>query len=154
MTSEYERGHAAGREAGIREAVAVFDDLWRENTGYTRAQMIALLDSPPAPAGVTVQDLQPLTDDEKARLRNFAREMDIRNAARVLLGVVERREWTHYPIEMPLNANMKGPAKVGKDAHCMTYEVWEADTFRSISDHNKLPDAVESWLRALSEGRT
>ena len=124
MTSEYERGHAAG----IRDVLEILDD--EGSIGNSRRRILSLLDEP-APAVVTVQE-----------------------AAKVLLGVVERREWTHYPIEMPLNANMQGPAKVGKDAHCMTYEVWEADTCHAISDHNKLPDAIASWLRALSEGRT
>lgn len=75
----------------------------------------------------------------------------VQEAARVLLDVVEQRAWTHYPIEMPITVDGLGPATIGKDAHCMTYEVWEANTLRGISSHDKLPDAIEDWLRALAE---
>lgn len=79
MSDEYERGHAAGREAGIREAVAKCEaarlhrvtqldtldakqdqrDRWiagRIQCETLRDQILALLDSLPAPAGVTVQE--------------------------------------------------------------------------------------------------
>jgi hypothetical protein len=47
------------------------------------ARIMAALE--PAPAGVTVEDMPPLTDDEKTRLRSFALEMDVRSAAKLLV---------------------------------------------------------------------
>ena len=189
MTTEYERGHAAGREAGIREAIeAIRADAGNGDISPGAAQwvldtILTLLDAPaPAETPTWVSNCMICgrivdTREQKDGGDPHGCEYDagwvcsrecadalldapapagvtVQEAAKVLLGVVDRREWTHYPIEMPLNARMEGPAKVGKDAHYMTYEVWEADTLRSISDHNNLPDAIASWLRALSEGRT
>jgi len=64
MTSEYERGHAAGREAGIREAAEVARQcIYHDSagTGFDEdrfeAAILALLDSQPAPAGVRVKPL-------------------------------------------------------------------------------------------------
>jgi len=55
MTDEYERGHAAGREAGIREAAALFGSFGMGRPGIERA-ILAILDAP-APAGVTAQEV-------------------------------------------------------------------------------------------------
>ena len=76
----------------------------------------------------------------------------VREAAKVLADAMEKREWTFYPIEMPVNESGYGPATVGADATSIIYEVWEAGTLRSISSHNTLPDAIISALRALAEG--
>ena len=63
MSSEYERGRAAGREAGIREAAEVARQcIYHDSagTGFDEdrfeAAILALLDAP-APAGVTVKPL-------------------------------------------------------------------------------------------------
>ena len=50
MTSEYERGHAAG----IRDVLEILDD--EGSIGNSRRRILALLDAP-APAGVTVKPL-------------------------------------------------------------------------------------------------
>jgi hypothetical protein len=131
MTDPIAQARAEERAEGIREAAETVASLWAYRTCQEVTDAILALLDAPAPT-------QPA-------------QVSVSEAAKLLLGVVERREWTHYPIEMPLNANMQGPAKVGKDAYCMTYEVWKADTLRPISDHNKLPEAIASWLRALSE---
>ena len=88
MTSEYERGVRAAIEKTVKlksrllDGHIEFSDV--EVCEVIEALLLSLLNAP-APVGVTVQELPPLTDEEKARLRNTAREMDIRNAARVLL---------------------------------------------------------------------
>jgi hypothetical protein len=77
----------AGRAAGIREAAEVAREIADQYVGYMsriERAILALLDSP-APAGVTVEDMPPLTDDEKTRLRSFALEMDVRSAAKLLV---------------------------------------------------------------------
>ncbi len=75
----------------------------------------------------------------------------VQEAARVLANMVENRKWPCYPIEMPLTRDGRGPATLGVDASTMSYEVWDAVSLRALSDHEKLPDAIESWLRALAE---
>jgi hypothetical protein len=75
----------------------------------------------------------------------------VQEAARVLLDIVKCRAWSHYPIEMPLTKSGAGPAKLGVDADRMSYEVWEAETYRTISDHTTLPNAIEAWLLALAQ---
>lgn len=63
MTSEYERGHAAGREAGIREAADKLASFGLSSgiEWKTYRAILALLDAP-APAGVTVQEAAKLAD--------------------------------------------------------------------------------------------
>ena len=69
--------------------------------------------------------------------------------------VVEQdvRKWFHYPIEMPVNADGEGPAKVGESAVRMTYEVWDR-LLMSHSSHEFLPDAINEAIRLNLEMET
>ena len=119
---------AEARAEGIRDAAKICIAN-RDVSGWvSRDAILALIDTPaPAPAQPSVQE-----------------------AALVLAGAMERREWSYYPIEMPVSSDGNGPATVGVDATSITYEVWEAATLKAISSHEKLPDAVAAALRALA----
>ncbi len=60
--------------------------------------------------------------------------------------VPDVRQWMHYPIVMPVNADGLGPATIGTDAARMTYEVWDqhCDTHGSF---DCLPDAINEAMR-------
>jgi hypothetical protein len=102
----------------------------------------------------TVEEMQAAAQaDHEARVlsQTDIAPMTLQEAARVLADMVEKREWPCYPIEMPLTYEGKGPATLGVDATDMSYEVWDAVSLRALSEHEKLPDAIASWLRALAE---
>ena len=61
------------------------------------------------------------------------------------------RQWSHYPIMMPVTAEGGGPAKIGKDAAAVRFEVWDHD-YRSHSSHDNLPDAINAAIAALRAG--
>lgn len=61
------------------------------------------------------------------------------------------RSMRYYPIEMPVNAEGRGPASVGQDAVRIVYEVWEADTFNSIGSFQYLSDAIAAAIHAGGE---
>lgn len=55
-----------------------------------------------------------------------------------------------YIVDMPLNKDGKGPAEIGKDAASMSYQIWDARTLETVSEHESLSDAVPAWLHALA----
>lgn len=59
------------------------------------------------------------------------------------------RQWPFYPIEMPLTAKGDGPAKVGRDAVKITYEVWDR-ACKSHASCDNLPDAINEAIRLSS----
>lgn len=61
-------------------------------------------------------------------------------------GVSDVRQWWHYPIEFPINADGDGPAKVGVDAVEITYEVWDV-LLNTHATYNNLPDAINEAMR-------
>ena len=60
------------------------------------------------------------------------------------------RNWFYFPIEMPLTAAGKGPAKLGKNAVQMTYEVWDK-LLNTHGSHDNLPDAINHAMRLNME---
>lgn len=60
------------------------------------------------------------------------------------------RIWSHFPIQMPLNADGEGPAAVGDDAVDIAYEVWD----QVLTSHNtfgNLADAINCAMRLTKE---
>lgn len=61
------------------------------------------------------------------------------------------RQWSYYPIVMPLTKYGHGPAAEGQ-IHSLTWEVWDW-AYLSHSSHDNLPDAInkamELSIRAL-----
>lgn len=64
-------------------------------------------------------------------------------------GVADVRQWYYYPIEMPVDANGYGPAKIGVDAVEITYEVWDV-LLNTHATYNNLPDAINESMRLNS----
>ena len=60
------------------------------------------------------------------------------------------REWLYYPIEMPMTADGKGPATVGKDAVKISYEVWDR-LYNPHASFDNLPDAINEAMRLTIE---
>ena len=60
------------------------------------------------------------------------------------------REWLYFPIVMPLTADGNGPARVGKDAAKLTWEVWDifCETYGSF---DYLLDAIDLAIRLNQE---
>lgn len=56
------------------------------------------------------------------------------------------RQWPFYPIQMPFNADGKGPATIGVDAADIAYEVWDIE-FNTHASFNNLPDAINEAMR-------
>ncbi len=56
------------------------------------------------------------------------------------------RQWPFYPIQMPFNADGKGPATIGVDAADIAYEVWDRE-FNTHASFNNLPDAINEAMR-------
>lgn len=66
---------------------------------------------------------------------------DLIKAARVA-AVGDVRSWPYYPIPIPVTKDNIGPAIIGEDAAKIVYEVWEACTMLTVSDHDNLFDAI------------
>lgn len=167
---------AEGRAEGLREALdnrpttyAIYgaDRTDRYAKGYCggvegyHKTILALIDAP-APAHdytlsetlgktVTASATQPRWDLYNDRMITSPAQPSVQEAALVLAGAMERREWSYYPIEMPVSSDGNGPATVGVDATSITYEVWESATLKTISSHENLPDAIAAALRAIAE---
>lgn len=62
------------------------------------------------------------------------------------IGYGDVRTWWHYPIEMPITADGKGPATVGVDAVAITYEVWDV-LFNTYASYDNMPDAINESMR-------
>lgn len=61
-------------------------------------------------------------------------------------GGADVRQWWHYPIEFPIDADGNGPAKVGVDAVKITYEVWDV-LLNTHASFDNLPDAINEAMR-------
>lgn len=63
----------------------------------------------------------------------------------VILNLPNVRQWWHYPIQMPVNAEGQGPVSIS-EATDILYEVWD----RSLQSHDSfdnLPDAINDAMR-------
>jgi len=89
---------------------------------------------------------------DAARAAMPQQEVTVKDAAKVLLPLAEKRQLPFYIIDMPLTASGDGPTTVGVDATSVCFQVWQADNFDVVAQHSLLSDAVPAWLRAISEG--
>ena len=60
------------------------------------------------------------------------------------------REWSHFPIEMPLDKHNKGPATIGEDAVIVKYAVWD-QLCTGYSLFNNLGEAVNHAMKLTLE---
>jgi hypothetical protein len=63
------------------------------------------------------------------------------------------KDWWHYLIEMPVDANGAGPATVGVDAVKITYEVWDRAQEVCRASFDNLPDAIDEAMRRNAAGQ-
>lgn len=55
------------------------------------------------------------------------------------------RQWWHYPIQMPVNAEGQGPVPIA-EATGILYEVWDKN-LQSHDSFDNLPDAINDAMR-------
>jgi hypothetical protein len=59
-------------------------------------------------------------------MSDLKRALEAEAEVKRLRRVIQRlKDWRHYPIDLPVTADGKGPAIIGEDAAYMTYEVWD-----------------------------